>query len=45
MNLTVLAQRANHLDVAEPRWRELFLKHAPPELHEKLLQLHRPNAP
>ncbi len=31
--------RANHLDVAEPQWRELFLTYGPPELHEKLLRL------
>lgn len=37
--------RANHLDVAEPEWRELFLRYGPPELHEKLLRLQRPNAP
>jgi hypothetical protein len=36
--------RANHLDVAEPQWRELFLKYGPPELHEKLLRLQRPTA-
>lgn len=37
--------RANRVDVAEPVWRELFLKYGPPELHEKLLRLQRPNAP
>lgn len=36
--------RANRLDVAEPRWRELFLKYGPPELHDKLLRLQRPTA-
>jgi len=36
--------RANHLDVAQPQWRELFRKYGPPELHEKLLRLQRPNA-
>jgi len=36
--------RANHLDVAEPQWRELFLKYGPPELHEKLLRLQRQDA-
>jgi hypothetical protein len=35
--------RANHLDVAEPHWRELFRKYGPPELHEKLLRLQRAN--
>jgi predicted nucleotidyltransferase len=35
--------RANHLDVAEPLWRGLFLKYGPPELHEKLLRLQRPD--
>ena len=37
--------RANHLDIAEPQWRELLLKYGPPELHEKLLRLQRPTAP
>lgn len=36
--------RANHLDVAETQWRELFLKYGPPELHEKLLRLQRRHA-
>lgn len=34
--------RANRVDVAEPEWRQLFLKYGPPELHEKLLRLERP---
>jgi len=29
----------NRINVAEPEWRELFLKYGPPELHEKLLRL------
>jgi hypothetical protein len=36
--------RANRLDPAEPHWRDLFQKYGPPELHEKLLRLPRPNA-
>ncbi|MCU0772284.1 MAG: hypothetical protein MUE94_11040 [Verrucomicrobia bacterium] len=33
--------QANRLDVNETGWRELFLKHGPPELHAKLLQIQR----
>ncbi len=33
--------QANGLNVAEPPWREVFLKHGPPELHEKLLRIQR----
>lgn len=33
--------RSNGVDVAEPEWRELFLKYGPPELHEKLLRIQR----
>jgi hypothetical protein len=36
--------RANRLDVAETPWRELFLRYGPPELHERLLRLPRPDA-
>jgi hypothetical protein len=30
--------RANKCDVTQTPWRELFLRHGPPELHEKLLR-------
>jgi hypothetical protein len=29
--------KINHLNVSDQAWREVFLKHEPPELHEKLL--------
>jgi len=35
--------RINRVNVAEPEWRELFVKYGPPELHEKLLRLQPPN--
>jgi len=33
--------QANRLNVAEAPWHEVFLKHGPPELHEKLLRIQR----
>lgn len=31
--------KANAIDVADAEWREVFLRHGPPELHEKLLRI------
>jgi hypothetical protein len=36
--------QANRLDVDQTPWRELFRKHGPPELHEKLLRIQRRSA-
>ena len=35
--------RINRVNVAEPEWREIFVKYGPPELHEKLLRLQPPH--
>lgn len=31
--------KANFIDVTENQWRDVFMKHGPPELHEKLLRI------
>jgi hypothetical protein len=31
--------RVNRINVSDREWREVFLKHGPPELHEKLLRI------